>query len=131
MPLRDTVIRVKGKGKDVKRRLLFAGERLLFLKPSGESGTRFTVVLEPTEGWLVTWNEYRGQMTVRYSTNATNFKDLIATVSHVGYGLPVGGKIDLYSIDPDRRDVVPPSANNSDWKVYVTRDAKSRYTLPT
>lgn len=134
MGLRDTIIRIEGKAADIDLRLdrsaVFTAERLIFLKRSGETGLRWTVLLEPTGQYSMRWSNFRGQMVVSYFTGDPTFTNLVAQVSHVAYGAPVSNKIDLYNINPDRRDVVPPHTDSPGWKIYLTREPTERYTLP-
>ncbi len=128
MGLRDTIIGIKAVGKDIKRDLLFEGERLFFLESKPDS-SGYNLLLEPTSGWLVTWNDFRAQMVVKYSTIDPDFKNIIERMSAYGYGVPINDKVDVYEINPDQRDITPPSGNNSDWKIYGTRTGASRYTI--
>jgi hypothetical protein len=49
----------------------------------------------------------------------------MSQTSYVAYGVENDGKLDLYSIDPDRRDVVPPNGSSVYWKVFATKVATS------
>ncbi len=135
MPLRDSVIRVKGRINDVKKRLILpGGYRIFFLKRSGET-KRFTVVVEVTSGAVVTYNGFRQQLTLNCAVpdTDTNFPNYAAQTSYwaVGQGYGTGNKtFDVYAVDPERRDVVPPTANNPEWKFYLTREPRERFVLP-
>lgn len=132
MALLDTIIRVQAKGNDIRRRLLMSPEAVCYLlKRRGETGTKWTVVQHITSGWNVKFNDYRAQMVVSIATSTDNFEDLMAQTSFIAYGIPASGSVDVYSIDPDRRDVVPPTGESPFWKVYVTRDGKERFTIPS
>ncbi len=128
MGLRDTIIGIKAVGKDIKRDLLFEDERL-FLLESKPNTSQYNVLMEVTSGWLVTWNDFRAQMVAKVSTADPDFKDLVERCSHFAYGTPINDKMDVFTIDPDQRDVTPPSGNNSDWKIYGTRMGASRFTI--
>lgn len=132
MSLLDTIIRVNAKGNDIHRRLLMSSEAVCYLlKRKGETGTKWTVVQQITSGWDVKYNDYRAQMVLSIATSTANFEDLMAQTSYIAYGIPASGSVDVYSIDPDRRDVVPPTGESPFWKVYVTRDGKERFTIPS
>lgn len=128
--LRDTIIGIKAVGKDIKRDLLFEGERL-FLLESTPNSSIYTLLMEVEAGWLVTWNEFRAQMVAKISTVDPTFRDLLERVSYFAYGVPVNDELDVYEINPDQRDITEPSANNSDWKIYGTRTGASRFIVPT
>lgn len=115
--------------------MLPPGYRIFFLKRSGETGTKWTVVREITakEGATTKYSDWRQQLVLTVATLDEDFADDAAQTSFwacgVGYG--TGEKtFDVYAVDPQRRDVVAPTANNAAWKFFLTRDPKEKFILP-
>lgn len=134
MSLRESVIRAKAKGNDVKRRLLLPpGYRIFFLKRSGET-KRFTVVLEVAvgDGATTKYSDWRQQLVLTVNTLDEDFAAKAAQTSYwacgVGYG-DDNDTFDVYVVDPQRRDVVPPTANNAAWKFFLTREPRESFVL--
>jgi hypothetical protein len=69
-------------------------------------------------------------MTFKIATTDDAIDDLMSETSFVAYGVENDGKLDLYSIDPDRRDIVPPNGSSVYWKVFATKVASERFTIP-
>lgn len=114
----------------LRRAFLPTGSRCFLLKRVQSSGTRFIVVQELTSGWFIEFNEYRGQFKLLYATLDTAAGDKIAQTSFIAYGVPdADDQLEVFSIDPSRRDVIPPVGTNSQWKVYVDK-TNERFTLP-
>lgn len=135
MPLRDSVIRVKGRVNDVKRRLILPrGYRIFFLKGAGET-KRVAVVREITSGASVEYSDWRQQLVLSVASPDVDiaFPDEVAQTSFWACGVPVGPEllIDMYKVDPQRRDVVAPTANNPEWKFFLTRIPEQRFNLST
>jgi hypothetical protein len=133
MPLRESVIKAKAKGNDVKRRLLLPpGFRIFFLKRGGET-KKFTVIREVTKGANIKYSDWRQQFALNVATLDDTFADDAAQTSYwaagVGYGTD-NKTFDIYTVDPQRRDVVPPTANNAAWKFFLTRDPRESFVLP-
>jgi hypothetical protein len=133
MPLRNSVIKAKAKGNDVKRRLLLPpGFRIFFLKRGGET-KKFTVIREVTSGANIKYSDWRQQLVLNVCTLDTNFDNDAAQTSYwaCGVGYDTGNKtFDVYVVDPQRRDVVAPTANNVAWKFFLTRDPRESFVLP-
>lgn len=132
MPLRESVIRAKAKGNDIKRRLLLPlGFRIFFLKRGGET-KKFVVIREVTAGATIKYSDWRQQLVLNVCTLDGSFDNDVAQTSYwacgVGYGLDKN-IFDVYAVDPQRRDVVPPTANNAAWKFFLTRNPKESFTL--
>jgi hypothetical protein len=135
MALVDTITRVQAKGNDIKRRLLMSpGQRCFGLKRAGET-KRFTAVLELTTGWNLRWSEFRGQPVLEIAAVETDpdsptFRDAFAQMTHWAIGVPDGtGAInEVYAMDPERKDVKPPTVDNVFWKVYLTPVVLESYT---
>lgn len=105
--------------------------RCFLLKRSTDS-SKLTAVEELTEGWQTRFNEYRGQMALSVATLDAGFADLIAQASFFAYGVPdADGDLEVFSIDPDRRDVIAPNGTSPFWKVYGTKAPEERFTAPT
>lgn len=103
--------------------------RVFLLKSAGQT-EKFTVVAEITSGWMIEPDEYRGQMVLYIATNEIGFENQFAQTLFVGYGVAdADNDVDVFSIDPDRRDVFPPSAISPLWKVYLTREAAMRFRI--
>lgn len=101
------------------------------IKRAEFSGTRWTVVKELTRGWFIEFSEYRGQFKLLYATLDADFTDEIAQTSFIAYGAPgADGEIDVFSIDPDKRDIIPPTGTNSQWKIYVDKAPLERFLIP-
>lgn len=132
MPLINSVIRAKAKGNDIKTRLLLPpGYRIFFLKRAGET-KRFSIVREVTSGATTKYSDWRQQLVLNVSTSDPTFADDAAQTSYWACGVGYGDDkniFDVYVVDPARRDVVPPTANNSAWKFFLTREPKERFTL--
>lgn len=116
--------RVRGKFFDSNARV--------FLLKRGFQTERFEVVgAELTQDWWIEFDEYRGQMVLMYATLDAGFNDLIAQTSYVAYGAADStGQMEVYSIDPDRRDVVPPNGDSLFWKVFITKVPNERFPVP-
>lgn len=128
MALIDTIIRVQGRGNDLKRKILLdKGVRCFLLKGAGET-QRLEPVQELTRGWHVKFNEYRGALVLSIANSDIN-RDLIALTSYIAYGVPIGDKMDVYVIDPSRIDVYEPTVENPFWKLYGTKDSRRRYQI--
>ena len=86
---------------------------------------------ELTGGWFIEFSEYRGQFKLLYAGADANFSDEIAQVSYIACGVPDGsGEIEVFSINPDKRDVIPPTGTNPLWKVYVDKAPAERFLIP-
>lgn len=134
MALIDSVIRANKKGNNIRRRLLLPpGYRIFFLKRSGETGTKWTIVREITEGGYTKYSDWRQQLVLDVYTADTDFADDAAQTSYwacgVGYGT-LNKTFDVYKVDPERRDVVQPTADNAAWRFFLTRDPKESFVLP-
>jgi hypothetical protein len=135
MTLRASVIRVKGRVNDIKRRLILPpGFRIFFLKRGGET-KRFVVIREVLTGASVEYSDWRQQLVLEVAVNETldtAFADDAAQASYwaagVGYGTD-NKTFDVYGVDPQRRDVVAPTAVNAAWKFFLTRDPKEKFIL--
>ncbi len=135
MSLRESAIKAKAKGNDVKRRLLLPpGYRIFFLKRSGET-SKFSVIREITvgQGGHTKYSDWRQQLVLTVNTLDEDFADDAAQTSYwacgVGYG-DDNDKFDVYVVDPQRRDVVAPTANNTAWKFFLTREPREVFVLP-
>lgn len=116
---------------DALREIFFDEAARCYLIKRGEHTEKLTVVKELIGGWYIEWSEYRGMMKFSYATLDASFADEIAQASFVAYGVPdESGTLDVYAIDPERRDVVSPSGDEPFWKAYLSRDAKERFTVP-
>ncbi len=105
------------------------GVKLFLLKRSPDS-QELTTIQELTEGWQMKFNTYRGQMLLTYATVETEFADIIAQTTFVAYGVPdMDNQIEVFSIDPDRRDVIAPNGGSPFWKVFVTKEPTERFTI--
>ncbi len=137
MPLIDTITRVKGRANDIKRRLLLPANFRIFLLKRGVETKRLVSIREITNGVYVRYSDYRQQLALENETLDTTFPDDIAQGSWFAAGIPIEDPdnvgtflLDVYSIDPQRRDVVPPTVDSTAWKVYLTREPKERFILP-
>lgn len=132
MPLRTSLMRVQAKVNTLDSRLFLdykkRGFRVIFLEGSIESKD-LSPVFEPTSGFKMGYSSFRSMPTLGYATLDEDFVNVIARASYVAAGVPVAGKIDLFEIDPTRRDVIPPSANNPEWKFFLMPQANRRYTV--
>lgn len=135
MPLRESSIRARAKGNDIRRRLLLPpGFRIFFLKRGGET-SRFVVIREiPAKdgGATIKYSDWRQQLVLNVCTLDDTFQDDAAQTSYwaagVGYGMD-DKTFDVYAVDPQRRDVVAPTANNAAWKFFLTREPKESFIL--
>jgi hypothetical protein len=116
---------------DALREVFFDETAKCYLIKRAGQTEKFAVVKELTAGWYIEWSEYRGMMRLSYATLESVFVNEIAQTSFVAFGIPdEATKLDVYAIDPERRDVVSPSGDEPFWKVYLTRDAKERFPIP-
>jgi hypothetical protein len=124
------IIEAKIEEFDALREVFFdEATRCFLLKENKNSGNLISVT-ELTGGWYIEWREYRDQSQLSYATLETAFADQIGQTSSVGYGIPdAENTLDVYLIDPERRDVVSPSGEEPFWKVYVRLDATRRFTI--
>lgn len=115
---------------ELREEVLPENVRLFLLKSAGQT-EKFTVVFEVIKGWMIEPDEYRAQTALYIATGDTDFENFIAQTSFVGCGvLDFDSDVDVFSIDPDRRDVFPPSAISPLWKVFLTREAAMRFRVP-
>lgn len=131
MALGDTIIRLEGKFNDLDRRILRREGvviRMFLLKKATES-SRLTPIAEIVNGHRGSYSDYRQQQRFEIAQDSTGLSDAIAQTSHVAYGNVVSGEMDVYEIEPDRRDVVPPDGNQPSWKIYGTRAPQLRFTV--
>lgn len=133
MPLRESVIKAKAKGNDVKRRLLLPpGYRIFFLKRAGET-KKFSIIREVTTGAATKYSDWRQQLVLTVNTLDATFDNDAAQTSYWACGVGYGDDkniFDVYVVDPQRRDVVPPTANNAAWKFFLTREPRESFVLP-
>lgn len=105
------------------------GVRCFLLKQAGET-SKFTSILELTDGFYADWSEFRQAMRFSYATDA-DVDDETAAVSHIGYGVPDGeNRLEVFAIDDPARDIIPPSNGDWFWKFYATKVRNERYTIP-
>jgi hypothetical protein len=126
---RDAIIR-KAKGALGKVQGLILNYRMFLLKP-GKETQRFVVVAEVTVPFWSRWSSFREQTVFMWADEAVEWMDRVAQSSHIGYGIPnETAEIEIYSVSPDQRDRVAPNAGSLMWKLYGTRLAKPRFTIP-
>jgi hypothetical protein len=130
MSYASEIISAKSEAQDAIRSVFMPdGARCFLLKRKGQTKA-FDGFFEITTGWNVKWNEYRLQMGFKFATTDAEFADKIAQASHIGFGVPdADDEIDVFAINPDRKDVIPPDGKSSYWKVYADRSAEERYTV--
>lgn len=115
---------------DMREDLLPENSRLFFLKRGQDKGS-LIVVREITFGWFIEFDKFRGQMLIYLALFDANFTDDLTQTSFIGYGVPnVLNELDVFDINPDRRDVVPPTPAEPVWKVFVTRAPQERFVIP-
>jgi len=106
------------------------GSRCFLLKPGKHTGLKYES-FELVSGWNIEFSEYRQQFKLLYATNDPAFNDEIFTSSFIAYGVAdADGEIEVFSIHPDKKDIVPPTGTNSQWKVYVDKVPKQRFLIP-
>ena len=104
--------------------------RAFLIKRQGQT-KRFSVVLELTTGWFVSWDRFREAFGLRAAAADASFADKLAQSSYLAYGTPdADGEIDVYALSEDKRDKVPPTETNPAWKIFVERDEKERFAVP-
>ena len=114
----------------LREAFLPSGARLFLIKPETNSGIRWTLVKELTTGWFIEFSEYRGLFKLLYATLDPGFTDELAQASFIAYGVPNDAfQVEVFSIDPERRDIVPPVGTSPFWKVYVAKEEAKRYTV--
>lgn len=134
MALRDSIIRVEARLANVDRRLdQRATDRCFGLK-RGKETKRFTVVMEFTQGWKIRYSGFRQQLELSYATLEDSFVDQAAQMSYWAYGVGSDAgagalSFDVYGVDPERRDVVPPTTDSPLWRFYLTRLPEERFIL--
>lgn len=122
-------IQAKAARKYDQARRRFVGDdaRCFLLKRAGQRSS-FVVVSEITSGWFYQFSEFRGQMKLTVATSDPQMSDQMAQTSYIALGRPAAdGSIDLYSINPEGQDVVPPDGTSPFWKVYLTKETSERY----
>lgn len=133
MGAREALIRAQIKVNDAETRIsidpIRTGFRARFIERNVESKA-FVVVHEATAGYRFEYSAFRQMMVFYYATLLPNFPDLLARSTHMSAGIPdAGGNFDVYEIDPTRRDVVPPTADDPEWKLFLLRKPTERFTL--
>ena len=124
------MVRIEAKGNDIDRRLLMRSGSRCFLLKRGKETSQFVVIVELIKGWKVVYDNFRDQMTLIYADVAKTFGDQVAQASWIAFGVPNDDdKIDVYTISQDRRDVVPPVANDANWKLHMTYSPRDRFTI--
>lgn len=130
MALVDKVVRIEAKGNDLERRLLMPARSRCFLLKRGKETSQFEVVAELKSGWKVLYSNFNQQMTLYHADAVGDFSDLLGVASWIGYGVPDAvDQLNVYKMDPARQDVVPPTANEGSWQIYLNRDPKERFTV--
>jgi hypothetical protein len=133
MGAREALIKAEIKTNDAETRIahdpIKRGFRAIFLERAVESKD-FSVVHECPNGYRFEYNGFRMLMVFYYATLLPDIGDLIARSTFMAIGVPnVDGLIDVYEIDPTRRDVVPPDADDPNWKLFLMRKPTERFTL--
>ena len=112
---------------DMREDLLPENSRLFFLKRGQDKGS-LEPVREIINGWLPEFDKFRGQMLINLAIGDVNFADDLSRTSFVGYGVPnASNELDVFDINPDRRDVVSPTPAEPIWKIFVTRKPEERF----
>ena len=108
-----------------------SGVRCFLIKSAPNSGTKWIVVKELTSGWFIEFSEYRVLFKLLYATLDEAFSDEIAQTTFVAYGVPdADNQMEVFAIDPERRDVIPPTGSTPFWKIYVDKEPKKRFLIP-
>lgn len=114
----------------LRQAFLPTGSRLFLLSQAADSGLKWTVIAELTSGWIVEFSEYRQQFKLLYAATDSGFADLIVKTSFIAYGVPdADSALEVFSIDPERRDIIPPTGTNAQWKVYVDKVPAKRFLV--
>jgi hypothetical protein len=134
MAFRDSIVRVEGRLANVDRRLELPKDSRCFGLKRGKETKRFAVVMEFTTNWKIRYSGFRQQLELSYGTLDDSFTDLAAQMSYWAYGVgtDIGVGVlsfDVYGVDPQRRDVVPPTSDSPMWRFYLTRLPEERFTL--
>lgn len=130
MGLRETIIKVEGKAANIERKLLLTKMTRCFLLKRAKESKRLVSITELVSEWNARYSDYRQQLGIDIFTDAPEFADMIAQASFVAYGETSGPLLeyDVFSIDPERRDVIPPTGGNPAWKLWVTRNPQERFS---
>lgn len=133
MGAREALIKAEIKTNDAETRIALdprnTGFRAFFIERAVESKS-FAVVHEAITGYRFEYNGFRQMMVFFYATLLPEFPDLLARSTHMAAGVPnQDGQVDVYEIDPSRRDVVPPTADDPNWKLFLLRQPTERFTL--
>lgn len=130
MGIENDIISAMGSAQDALREVFLPATTRCFLLKRKPHSENFVAVLELTSGWFIKWNEYRGQLVLMIASTISGIADSIAQTSFFAYGVPDSqSQLEVFGIDPDRRDVVSPVGNSPFWKLYGAKDARERYTL--
>lgn len=128
-----TMTRIEAKSNSLDRKLIMpVGFRIFLLKRAGET-SKLVSIREITVGAVVTYSDWRQQLVFKIATLDATFPDDVAQTSYwgAGVGRGTGNKtFDVYGVDPQRRDVVQPTADNANWRFFLTRDPRERFVLP-
>lgn len=103
--------------------------RLFLLKRSGETNV-FTIVKELECGALAEHDLQRGQLRITISSADSGLTDEVAQTSFIAYGKPDStDALEVYGIEPDRRDITGPAGLSPIWTMFATKIANERFTI--
>lgn len=125
------MIRAVGRANTAINKILAPAGMRAFLVNHATEGKGFEKVREMIGGWTFEYDGFRQQMVFEQATLDPTWPDGLAISSHVAVGVPDADEmIDIYEIDPERRDVVPETTDDPTWKLFVIREANERFTIP-
>lgn len=103
--------------------------RLFLLKHKPSSG-RYETGEEIAEHWHVEFLENSGEVKFSFAMLDENFPHIITAASFIAFGVPdADGDLEVFEIDPEKRDIAAPNGSNPCWTLIATKNKKERYNV--
>jgi hypothetical protein len=81
-----------------------------------------------TSGWMVELDGIRDRFQFKYATTDTDFRDMWAESTHIGYGVPNDDdEIEVFEIDPEQKDNFDPEAFSPFWQCMAVKVPNERF----
>ena len=107
------------------------GVRCFLLKRTGQSGTKYTNLLELTAGWRIKFDDNRAESGLfRYATTDIDaVRDIWAECTHIAYGVPSSAEIEIYAFADGEKDRIDPDGSSVYFAGRIVRLPQERYTI--
>jgi hypothetical protein len=133
----DAIHSAKAGGLAIKQNALrdafsLDGVRCFLLKRTGQSGTKYTNLLELTSGWRIKFDDNRAESGLfRYAVvDIDAVRDIWAETSHIGYGVPnSSGEVEVYNFADGEKDRIDPDGSSVYFAGRVIRQPAERLAL--